>query len=113
MTMVRLSVASRDDVSRRFAGAMKGEKQGHHISFASPDLIWQVLTDKRWALLKAMRGAGPMSIRGLARGVGRDVKAVHADVTALLSQGILERGQDGRIVFPYDGIHVDFHLNAA
>jgi predicted transcriptional regulator len=113
MTMVTLSVASRDAVSRRFAGAMNGETQGAHISFASPDLIWQVLTAKRWALLKAMTGAGPMSIRALARGVGRDVKAVHADVTALLSHGILDRGEDGRIVFPYEGVHVDFHLHAA
>lgn len=48
------------------------------ISFASPDLLWKVLTAKRWELLKALCGAGPVSIRESARRVGRDVKAVHA-----------------------------------
>jgi predicted transcriptional regulator len=46
------------------------------INFASPELLWQVLTAKRWELLKAMCGAGPMSIREAARRVGCDVKAV-------------------------------------
>jgi len=33
----------------------QGEREAR-ISFASPELLWQVLTAKRWALLKAMRG---------------------------------------------------------
>ena len=52
------------------------------ISFATPELLWRVLTAKRWELLKALCGAGPVSIREAARRVGRDVKAVHSDVTA-------------------------------
>jgi predicted transcriptional regulator len=61
------------------------------ISFATPELLWKVLTAKRWELLKAMCGAGPMSIREAARRVGRDVKAVHSDITALLNAGVLDR----------------------
>jgi hypothetical protein len=45
--------------------------------------------------------------------VGRDVKAVHADVHALLDAGILEKTGDGRIVFPYDAVRVSFVLQAA
>ncbi len=41
-----------------------------HIGFATPELLWQVLTAKRWELLKTMCGAGPMSIREAARRVG-------------------------------------------
>ena len=52
----------------------KAEKAAR-ISFATPELLWQVLTAKRWELLKALCGAGPMSIRGAARRGGRDVKA--------------------------------------
>lgn len=52
----------------------KAEKSAH-LTFASPELLWKILTAKRWDLLKAMRGAGPMSIREAARRVGRDVKA--------------------------------------
>jgi predicted transcriptional regulator len=97
-----------------FARSLKGRKpeSSARISFETPELLWKVLGAKRWDLLKAMAGQGPMTIRGAARRVGRDVKAVHADVRALLEAGIIEQS-DGRIVFPYDAVHVDFILNAA
>ena len=83
------------------------------ISFASPELLWQVLTAKRWELLKALCGAGPVSIREAARRVGRDVKAVHADVTAMLLAGVLDRTESGQIEFPYQAVKVEFMLEAA
>ena len=83
------------------------------ISFASPELLWQVLTAKRWEILKALCGIGPVSIREAARRVGRDVKAVHSDVTALLNAGVLERAEGGGIVFPYDAVKIEFLLQAA
>lgn len=82
------------------------------ISFATPELLWQVLTAKRWELLKAICGAGPMSIREAARRVDRDVKAVHGDVTALLNSGVLRRNEDGNIEFPFDAVKVEFVLQA-
>ena len=45
--------------------------------------------------------------------MGRDVKAVHGDVTALLKAGVLERVEDGRILFPYTAVKVEFMLTAA
>lgn len=113
MSTVTISVASRRDTKRRALGAFRGESQGAYISFASIELLWKVLTAKRWELLKAMTGQGPMTIREAARRTGRDVKAVHGDVHALLDAGVLDRGEDGRIVFPYDAVHVDFVLRAA
>ena len=83
------------------------------ISFARPELLWEVLTAKRWELLKALCGTGPVSIREAARRVGRDVKAVHGDVTALLESGILSRAPDGRIEFPFDAVKVEFLMRAA
>jgi predicted transcriptional regulator len=83
------------------------------ISFATPELLWKVLTARRWDLLKAMAGQGPMGLREAARRVGRDVKAVHGDVHALLDVGVLRKGEDGRIEFPFDTVHVDFTLRAA
>jgi predicted transcriptional regulator len=112
MNTVTLSVASREDVTRRALAAFNGEAQGSHISFASAELLWQTLTRKRWELLQAMTGQGIMSIREAARKVGRDVKAVHGDVQALLSAGVLDRTGEG-ILFPYDAVHVDFTLTKA
>jgi predicted transcriptional regulator len=83
------------------------------INFATPELLWKVLTAKRWELLKALCGAGPVSIREAARRVGRDVKAVHTDVTALLNAGVLDRTETGSIVFPYEAVKVEFMLEAA
>ncbi len=83
------------------------------ISFATPELLWKVLTAKRWELLKALCGAGPVSIREAARRVGRDVKAVHSDITALLNAGVLDRVDDGRIIFPFEAVKVEFLLEAA
>ena len=113
MRTVTFSVASRDDVNRRLMAAFRGEAQGEHISFESMDLLWKVLSPKRWDILKVMTGAGALSIREIARRLGRDVKAVHGDVHALLKAGVIERHDDGGVVFPYDAIHVDFMITKA
>ena len=54
-----------------------------------------------------------MAIREAARRVGRDVKAVHGDVTALLNAGVLSRAEGGGIIFPYEAVKVEFVLRAA
>ena len=76
-------------------------------------VLWKVLTAKRWELLKALCGAGPVSIREAARRVDRDVEAVHGDVMALLNAGVLDRTETGEIAFPYDAVKVEFLLQAA
>ncbi len=68
---------------------------------------------RRWDLLKVMTGAGPVAIREVARRMERAVKAVHADVHSLLIAGFLRKTDDGKIVFPFDEIHVDFTVRAA
>lgn len=113
MKIVTLEVASGEDVTRRALEAFKGKKQRARISFATPELLWKVLTAKRWEVLKAMAGQGPLTIREVARRVERDVKAVHGDVHALIDAGLLERTERNRIVFPFDAIRVEFTLRAA
>ncbi len=83
------------------------------MSFATPELLWKVLTAKRWELLKTLCGAGAMSIREAARRVGRDVKPVHSDITALLAAGVLDRAEGGGIIFPFEAVKVEFLLQAA
>jgi predicted transcriptional regulator len=100
-------------VNRWALSAFKGSKQGSRISFAAPELLFQLLTAKRWELIRAMAGAGPLTIRAAARRVNRDVKAVHGDIHALLNAGILRKTETGRIEFPFDAIRVDVMLHAA
>jgi predicted transcriptional regulator len=104
MSTVTIGVASMQDVRQRTAAAFRGKKQGARISFASEEVLWKTLSPKRWALLKVMAGKGAMAIREVARRLGRDVRAVHSDIHALLKAGLLERIDDGRVVFPYDAM---------
>ncbi len=115
MKTVILDVRTPADSMADFARVWKTGKaeKSARISFATPELLWQVLTAKRWELLKVLCAAGPVSIREAARRVGRDVKAVHGDVTALLEAGVLSRASDGRIEFPFDAVKVEFLLQAA
>jgi predicted transcriptional regulator len=115
MKTVTLDVRTGADSMTDFAQAWKTGKaqKTARISFTTPELLWQVLTAKRWELLKALCGAGPVSIREAARRVERDVKAVHGDVTVLLNAGLLDRTETGGIIFPFDAVKVEFLLQAA
>ena len=115
MKTVILEVRAPEEAMADFAKAWTTTKPQREarISFATPELLWQVLTAKRWELLKALCGAGPMSIREAARRVSRDVKAVHSDITALLKAGVIDRAEGGGIVFAYDAVKVEFLLEAA
>jgi predicted transcriptional regulator len=108
---VRTSRTAMQDFARVWHSG-KAEKSAR-ISFATPELLWRVLTAKRLELLKALCGAGPVSIREAARRAGRDVKAVHGEVTALLKAGVIDRTDDGLIVFPYEAVKVEFVLAVA
>lgn len=114
MRKVTLEVRSLADTLADVTATMETQTPSSpRISFESSEALWATFTAKRWQLLKALAGAGPMAIREAARRVGRDVKAVHRDVHALLNAGLLDKTEDGKIVFPYDAIHVDFLVKAA
>jgi predicted transcriptional regulator len=115
MKTVILDVRTPADSMADFTRSWKTGKpeKSARISFATPELLWKVLTAKRWELLKALCGAGPVSVREAARRVGRDVKAVHGDVTALLNAGVLDRAEGGGIVFAYEAVKIEFMLQAA
>jgi predicted transcriptional regulator len=115
MHTVVLEVRGLADTLADVANAMKagrGDAEAR-ISLATPELLWQVVSAKRWELLKAMCGSGSMSIREAARRVNRDVKAVHSDVCAQLGAGFLCRSPQGQIEFPFDAVKVAFMLQAA
>ena len=114
MTTVTIEVADQRTLDARFVEAMRtGKPAGAYITFPSVEQLWATLTVKRWQIVRALCGTGPVTLREIARRVGRDVKGVHTDVHALLSAGVLEKADDGQIVFPYEAVHVDFLMRAA
>lgn len=83
------------------------------IGFASWDDLHKVLAPKRMAIVRTMAGAGPLSIREIARRVGRDFKGVHSDVTMLAGNGIIDRTDDGKVVFPFEQLRVEYASSKA
>lgn len=86
--------------------------QGEVLNFESPGAFFGRMTERRWALVRALQGQGEISLRELARRVERDVKRVHEDVQELLELGLVERG-DGGVVCPFATVHIDMELRAA
>lgn len=102
------------DVKTRFVAAIRSAEAGEgieatpSIEFASYDDMHKVLAPSRLAIVKALAGQGALSIREIARRVGRDV---HRDVTTLVNAGVIDRTADG-IEFPYDSIHFEYDVSA-
>lgn len=109
---VTISVASRDKIRERARRAAAGEPQGAHITFPSVDLLWRIISPKRLEILRVLAGSDRLSIREVARRVGRDVKAVHGEIHGLADAGIVSIDAEG-VFLGYDEIHVDFTLQAA
>ncbi|MDZ7785094.1 MAG: MarR family transcriptional regulator [Halioglobus sp.] len=89
------------------------ERQAAHIAFESMENFLKVLTPNRWALLRALRGRGPSSIRALAQTLGRDYRGVHADVTALVDAGLIERDNSGAVSVPWSRVTAEMALDVA
>lgn len=87
--------------------------QDEVLNFESPGQFFGQLTEKRWEIVRAAQGQGELSVRELARTVGRDVKRVHEDVVTLAGLGLLERTESGGVVCPYSSMHIDMVLKAA
>ncbi len=113
MTTVTIEVAGPERTKARMQAAFRGEPQGSFITFPSHEDLWNTLNANRWAILKALTGAGPVGVRELARRVGRDVKGVHTDAQALAACGVIDKTVDGKLLFPYDAVRVEFMLQAA
>ncbi len=67
MNEVTIGINSRQSINDRFLAAWEtGKPQGAHIDFESEELLWKTLTLKRWQILKAMTGAGELTIHEVA-----------------------------------------------
>ena len=113
MSTLTITLSTREEVSRRATEAFAGRPQGVHLSFATPDVIWRVLSFERWALLRAMTGKGALVASDLSENLGRDAASVAADLQTLFKAGVIDAAKDDSFVFQHDAIHVDFVLQAA
>lgn len=117
MTERNLTITLQSDWQAALRAAAKTAKantyQGEMLNFETPAQFFGQLTERRWDIVRAAQGKGYMSVRELARIVGRDVKRVHDDVVTLADLGLLERSESGGVICPYRSVHIDMHLKAA
>jgi predicted transcriptional regulator len=118
MTTLTIRLSSIEEAKARFveAGrrALAGEivEASPSVNFTTYDEMHRVLAPSRLAIVKVLAGQGGLSIREVARRVGRDVQAVHRDVMTLVNAGVVERTENG-VEFPYDRIHFEYDVSAA
>ena len=116
MNKRRLTITMQPDWQGALRVAGKSAKantyQGEILTFESPGQFFGQLTEKRWAVIRACQGKGELSVRELARGLGRDVKRVHDDVVILAELGLVERTERGGVSCPFGSMHIDMYLEA-
>ena len=97
------------DAADRVADAWRRAERGETVeaedtvTFLSWSELASHMTDNRYELLRRLHKAPAVSIRALARDLGRDFKRVHKDVTALEAIGLVER-EGGLLRADYDEI---------
>jgi predicted transcriptional regulator len=90
-----------------------GEYASEQFDFESPAALFRVLTPKRWDLIECLQKTGPLGVRALARALGRDVKRVHDDASAMIEVGMVEKTSDGKLTVPFGEIRADFVMKSA
>ena len=98
---------------RRFDAGDLTPSPAAHLGFEDAETLLKTLTPNRWTLLRTLRRSGATSIRGLSRSLGRDYRGVHADVTALLNLGLIDRDDKNLIRVPWSKITAELSIEEA
>lgn len=80
-------------------------------SFPDTEMLVRImLVPSRLKIIKALAGQKTMSIRALAKRVGRLYPAVYRDVQILLAAGVIGLDDKGKLAFPYDEVRFNFSV---
>ncbi len=85
-------------------------KTEERLDFENLETLLLTLTSARWVLLKTLRTNGPMSVRALAKELGRDYKNVHTDVRRLKHIGLICRTKDNKVEVSWDVVEARLGL---
>lgn len=80
MRTARISIAPLDEFFEQVLEHVRtgeAQKEACRFSYATPEVLFETFTTPRWHIIRVMTGASAMSIRELARRLGRNIKGVH------------------------------------
>ena len=116
---IKIGIGNERETAQEFVEAWRRTERGEppkmpmeHLYFPDLETLLRTLTSQRLALLKTLYAVGPVSIRALAKALGRDYKNVYTDVQALQHVGLVTRQRDGRWLVPWTRIVAEFRLAA-
>ncbi|WP_420959614.1 transcriptional regulator [Brucella sp. IR073] len=114
MKTLRIRVESFEEVIAQTIRAVKAgvEAKEALYTFLTYEDLHRTLTPKRIDILNAMKGKGALSMREVARLVGRDFKGVHTDLDAMRTCGLIDRAPEGGVILPYNEVRIDITLAA-
>ena len=93
-------------LARRVDAGEKMHEADFELSFSTPAQLVSELSPKRMELLRVLKDAGPLSIRALAKLMGRNYSNVHADVRRLIEHGLIEKDAGDHVLVPWDDVVV-------
>jgi predicted transcriptional regulator len=91
---------------RQIASARRGRAPDYRLSFESARTLFSEFTPARLELLDTLRRVGPCSVYALAKAAERNYSNVHTDVARLEELGLIERGEEGTILVPYESVEI-------
>lgn len=104
--------AAMQDIQQKFTNTWKNDEYiGEYLTFESPNALFKAITPKCWELIDKLQNLGTVSMRELARQLGRDIHRIHDDIKKLKELGIVEQNNKG-VHVPFQKIHTDFTLKA-
>jgi predicted transcriptional regulator len=117
----RIKVEIRDErtSAEEFITAWRRAEEGkspelpkERIYFQDLATLLNVLTPRRLEMLKTLHAVGPLSIRALARELGRDYKNVHSDTKVMERLGLIHCDAKGLLRVPWSSIVAELALAA-
>lgn len=84
----------------------RGRAPDYRLSFESARMLFSEFTPARLELLDTLRRVGPCSVYALAKAAERNYSNVHTDVSRLEELGLIERGDEGTILVPYESVEI-------
>jgi len=100
-----LAIAHRAD-----AGEALLPEADYLLNFENPVDAYRAVTPERFRLLQLLQNAGPLTVYALAQRLERNYSNVHADVSALVNIGLIERTAEG-VRIPWEA--VEWRLSTA
>jgi predicted transcriptional regulator len=100
------------DIARRIDAGESLPPADYHLNFANANQLFSNLTPKRMEILERLKTEGPLSVYRLAKVLSRNYSNVHTDVAKLLEMDLLAKGEDGKVLVPWDDVEIHLSLAA-